>query len=148
MPVTLAAVWRIPLALVFVAGLVGCSGKQPKNVWHKIIWKEDTQFATNYSERAFDNVKAGMLRDDVLTLLGNPLRIIVLSGSRHANIVDFEEGKERVRYPDLPENAGAPVTGEIYYYTKHGESGSWYVRAVTFTPEGHVEKTHKSFYTD
>jgi hypothetical protein len=90
----------------------------------------------------------GMSEDQVHALLGDPLRILVMSGGRHVRMIDIENGNQITSYPDLPEDADASVTHEIHYYTKAARGGSWYVRAVTFTPDALVSKITKTFYAD
>jgi len=140
-----------PLLLVGVciSMVSGCGdGQRPRNPINSLLWKEDTKYAAEYSEHEFRRVRAGVSRDEVVSLLGNPLQISVKSGGRILKLINIVDGREKVVYPDVGPESSLPMTEEVYYYSQPGKSGAWYVRAVSFSTNGVAVNVHKSFYTD
>lgn len=81
-----------------------------------------TRYATGYSETTFAQIRAGMTREDVFRLLGQPL--------------------ERVTYPD-----SWPEMHWIYSQAA-SRSGHFHLRSVRFAPDGTVSTVFKEFHFD
>jgi hypothetical protein len=117
----------------------------PLQYW---LFHDDTQYAPKYSERAFTEVRAGMLRAEVERLLGPPLRIIHVDNGRIVRMTEPGAGS-LLTYPDLPPNIHHRSTGAVYFYSwPRKESGNWFVRSVAFSTNEQVEQTTRVFEVD
>jgi hypothetical protein len=80
-----------------------------------------TKYATGYTDRAFAQIHAGMTRDEVLRVLGEPL--------------------ERATWSSWPE-------GDWKYSQPATSSGHFHLRSVRFAPDGMVSDAIRVFYFD
>ena len=109
----------------------------------------DTEYSPSFSESKFSRIHLGMQREEVLDLLGNPIRIIESHRGRIVSLADFAEGEWSKRYPDLPADPKIQPDDITYFYSIPGRrSDHWYVRAVSFSREGTVTDVASSFYVD
>lgn len=92
----------------------------------------DTQFASQYSEKAFNTITPGMSQTSVLTLLGEPL---------------FKGSIPQGRYPHLNEE-----TAQSWHYTSDGKCSwsdwAWLGRYVYFDTNGSVTEAIKVIHYD
>ena len=143
-PVRAAGCWLV-VASFAVAGWYG---------YHRLIlrscapdWRlpgAKTLCSPGFSERAFSQVQLGMTRAQVVALLGRPLRILEDSHGRTKKLVDYQQEKEQISFPDLVPDDPSPVTRVIYYYTLQGDPrADWFLRAVVFDFSGVVAAVDK-----
>ncbi|MDP8275245.1 MAG: hypothetical protein RAO92_02455 [Candidatus Euphemobacter frigidus] len=109
---------------------------------------QSTEYAENYSEIKFNSVKVGTNYEQVIGILGTPLRVIYDADGRTLKIVDYVGHDEKIWYPDLSENSQEKCTGIILYYSlpRKPRSHGWYVRIVRLSAEGVVIRIKKSMY--
>jgi hypothetical protein len=120
-----------------------------RTVLDSILFRQDTQYGLQYSEKNFSRVQQEMSREEVCRLLGEPLRIVEDAGGRTIRQIDYVDGKQMPSYPDLAVSSDAQVTRRIVYYSLPGKrADNWHVRAVVFSGDDKVIETHKTFYTD
>jgi hypothetical protein len=104
------------MQLYFPEGLVGLG-------WSLLFaGRSETRFAPGYSWSAFRHVRVGMTRDEVRSLLGQPLRV------------------QTARYDTL--------YYENWVYSESPVSRSYHARTVIFDANGRVAQRVAEFYVD
>lgn len=102
------------LAVVVVAfGGTGCSG------CHFLGYPEATTFSSGFTEKAFAKVEAGMSKEEVKRLLGQPL-----------NVVTWDDGEE------------------TWEYSKAAHGGGYQQRNIVFSEKGDVRSKAASLADD
>lgn len=119
--------WALVIACSLLAAGVAVFVFQPIDgyggwVLSVLADKEDTVYATGYSDEAFRRIRPGMSEQEVADLLGAPLEKYSFEG---------DDGVERV--------------GWRYSKSAHGQS--YRIRAVVFD-EGRVMTVFREFYLD
>jgi outer membrane protein assembly factor BamE (lipoprotein component of BamABCDE complex) len=90
-------------------------------ILYTLFLRDDaTEFSSGYSERAFDSVNKGMLKDDVRRLLGDPLEI---------------------------QSSDAKSHDEIWRYTRAPQDRNFWFRIVLFK-NGEVVATKGDYFVD
>ncbi|MFT3711454.1 MAG: outer membrane protein assembly factor BamE [Archangium sp.] len=113
-PAAVAIFFIVALGAVHVLSLDGLHG-----IALSVVFKPDTVFAAGYSPWKFRRVKLGMSRDEVKSLLGEPLS-----------------------------RADAASSDEEYWYFSTSPSGAKYhIRVVQFA-HGRVTRISSEFYVD
>lgn len=85
-----------------------------------LIYDERTRYAAGYTEEGFRSLKAGVSKDDVLRVLGEPLSRREIAGGR-----------------------------SIFYYSEQATARDNYlVRNVVFDSQGRLLERHAEFYVD
>jgi len=111
---------------------------------------EDTVYGPSFSESGFSTLRLGMNKDDVVRIMGEPVRIVRRSQDRTVEIQEWKGGSWHRKYIRRHEPTPTPeIDEETYHYSRPGEaSDHWYVRAVTFSSDGRVIRIGKTFYED
>ena len=120
----------------------------PQSSFSLFLLLENTEYSPSFSETRFRQVREGMNKRDVIELVGDPLQVIEDSRGRTVRAMELINGKWHVSYPDLPIGSRVSVEKITFSYSKPGISDHWYVRTVTFSPDGLVLRVHSTFYVD
>ncbi|HKH45959.1 MAG TPA: hypothetical protein VKM72_14955 [Thermoanaerobaculia bacterium] len=153
----------LKIGLVYVSVLVAVGLPIYLDVWLLPSWRdlpqpanfslfmlfEDTDYAPSFSELKFSRLRLGMRKAEVVRALGEPLSIVRRSRRRVTETREWEDGLWTISYKADTLNALEPLYSETYYYSRAGDSSDhWYVRAITFSSDGHVISIRKVFYED
>jgi hypothetical protein len=111
---------------------------------------EDTAYGPSFSESGFSRLRLGMNKDDVVRIMGEPLRIVRRSRGRIVEVQEWKNGSWHTKFSRRRESTPVPgIDEETYHYSTPGEaSDHWYVRAVTFSSRGRVILINRYFYED
>jgi hypothetical protein len=129
-------VW-MSLVLAVVIFAVGITVVFPKAVLEMLL-PDQTIYAAGFSEEKLGRVKAGMTEQEVLGILGRPLRVSEYVGPR-------------VYESNWAEGPSAVVGAEFWWwsYSSHGWlSESYSVRSIKFGRDGKVAEVLRRYYSD
>ena len=145
-----AVTTRFGLAAIvlLLSAVCGCgAGDYPrKSLLECLLAPDDTRFAPQFSESAFEKISPGMPEGDVIGLLGPPLGTTAYRGQLLLGGTGIFENDEVT-----PPRGGPPVgpLRRLLHYSKPGEKyESFHVRSIEISESGLVEEKSAWFHVD
>ncbi len=118
----------------------------PWSLYSVLMFLEDTKYAPEFRESRFRVVKVGMTSDEVLEILGAPLRIQYYAASG-LHLGEKKVDPEKVgSVLAWPSDAAEEMTFE--YSMPGAQYDNYFIRVVGIDRDGAVVVVGSNFYTD
>jgi hypothetical protein len=102
-------------------------------LWRRVT-PDTTLYATNYTDKAYRRIQRGMTQEEVLSVLGQPLKVST-------------EDHGKWRREETGAWMRASATHMLYHWSVSSNDGSYSVRAIEFK-DGRVWSKRHEFYMD